>query len=267
VKLSFNIDYITADTSAFSGYKSLGPFGGDGKVLVGTLTAADILYDSSLARNLNGMNIPGLFNASHVQQFGSVNVLVDSPPTDAAHATYANSDPALQGWDFHDTYFVTIKAAKLAVMGFNANTWQVQPNLDQLHNSPAKVCPPPPPDPNARTLSVTKKEVKDKQVKITISNTGTVDEIITALQLTWPTTNGKLVQVKLDGDIIYDTPDVAPPSVTLTTSQLVADQNKRKIGKGTSDVLYLIFQNNADTNLSHYSGSVSTSGFTLPILP
>jgi hypothetical protein len=264
VRLSFNIDYLSANTSTPSGYASLGPFGGDGKILVGSLTPTDITFDTSLARNLNGTNISGLFNAAHVQQFGSVNVLVDSPPTDPTHLTYANSDPALQGWDFHDTYFVTIKAAKLAAIGFNLATWTVERNADALHNSPAKPCPP---STGGLTLTVTKKEVKDKQVKITIDNTGTVDEIITALQLTWPISNGNLTQIKLDGDVVYDSPDISPPSVSLTTGQLVADPHKRTITHNSSDVLILIFQNNADTNLSNYSGSVSTSGFSLPILP
>ncbi|HEY2807134.1 MAG TPA: SdrD B-like domain-containing protein [Gemmatimonadales bacterium] len=152
VQLSFNADYISASSSAPSGYASLGVTGGDGSMLVGT--ASGITTTSSLANNLNNINIPGLFSASHVQQFGSVNVLVNSPPTDASHLTYLNSDPTLAGWDFHDTYYVTISASKLASIGFNASTWLVQPNLSQLHNSPAKACPgstggnpPPPPKP------------------------------------------------------------------------------------------------------------------------
>ena len=36
VQLSFNVDYISADASAPSGYKSLGVTGGDGKMLIGT---------------------------------------------------------------------------------------------------------------------------------------------------------------------------------------------------------------------------------------
>jgi uncharacterized repeat protein (TIGR01451 family) len=264
VKLSFNIDYLSANSNALSGYASLGPFGGDGNVLIGTLTTADIAWTTSLAKNLNNVNIPGLFNASHVQQFGSVNVLVDSPPTDPQHQTYTNSDPSLSGWDFHDTYYVTISAAKLASLGFNAN-WTVEPNLSALHNSPAKPCPPP--NPSGATLSVTKTEVKDKQVKVTILNSGSVDEFITALQLSWPAGNGKLMQVKLDGDVIYDNPDIAPPSANLTLAQLVADANKRKIKHGESDVLTLIFEKNASPSLSDYTGTVSTSGFALTILP
>ena len=76
---------------------------------------------------------------------------------------------------------------------------------------------------------MTKTVVKDKTVTITVSNTGTTDEAITGLDLSWPTTNGKLLQVKRDGAIIYDTPDIAPPSASLTLAQLVADPNKRKI--------------------------------------
>jgi uncharacterized repeat protein (TIGR01451 family) len=265
VRLSFNLDYISANTNAPSGYASLGPFGGDGKVLVGTLTTADIAWSTSLANNLNNVNIPGLFNASHVQQFGSVNLLLDSPPTDPQHLTYSNTDPLLGGWDFHDTYYASISAAKLLSLGFNLATWRVEPNLSALHNSPAKVCPPP--DTGGPGLSVIKTEVKDKQVKVTVMNTGPVDEVVTAVQLTWPAVNGKLMQVKLDGDVIYDNPDIAPPSANLTLAQLVADANKRKIQHGTSDVLTFIFEKNANTTLSTYTGSMSTSGFGLPILP
>jgi hypothetical protein len=263
VRLSFNIDYLSASTAAPSGYASLGPFGGDGHLLVGTLTAADISWTTSLANNLNNVNIPGLFNAAHVQQFGSVNVLLNSPPTDPAHQTYANSDPALAGWDFHDTYFVKISAAKLAALGFTSS-WKVEPNLSALHNSPAKPCPP---AAGVASLTVTKQEVKDKSVLITISNTGTTDEAITELQLTWPSSNGKLLQVKRDGDIIYDKPDIAPPSADLTLAQLVADVTKRKIKHGQSDVITLIFEKSASASLSTYSGVLSTSGFGLTILP
>src|SRR5262249_38505997 len=113
VRLSFNIDYLSANLAAPSGYASLGPFGGDGQVLAGTLTPNDITCATSIDRTLKNVNIPVLFNAQHLQQIGSVNVLVNSPPTDGQHLTYAISDPLLAGWDFHDTYYVTITAAKL----------------------------------------------------------------------------------------------------------------------------------------------------------
>jgi hypothetical protein len=190
-----------------------------------------------------------------VQQFGSVNLLVDSPPTDAAHQTYNISDPTLAGWDFHDTYYVTISAAKLASIGFNAATWLVEPNADQLHNSPAKPCPAA--GGGSCNLTATNPVVSGKQVQITIANGATTDAILTELALTWPSAvNGKLMQVKLDGDVVYDNPDIAGGSATLTLAQLVADQNKRKIGHGSSDVLTFIFEKNADVDLSHYSSSL-----------
>ena len=262
IKLQFNVDYISANASAPSGYASLGVNGGDGKMLIGTATG--ISATTSLDRNLNGVNIPGLFNAAHVQQFGSVNLLVDSPPTDAAHTTYNISDPTLTGWDFHDTYYVTVSAAKLASIGFDPNTWKVEPSLTQLHNSPAKPCPP---AAGACAVSATKYEVKDKQVKITLTNSGSTDSFLTELALNWPTANGKLMQVKLDGDVIYDNPDIAGGSALLTLAQLVADQNKRKINHNSSDVLTLIFEKNADTDLSKYSSTVKFGTCILVILP
>jgi hypothetical protein len=141
VVLSFLVDYLTASASAPSGYASLGVTGGDGGMLTGTATG--ITATTSLAKNLNNINIPGLFNpATHAQLKGSVNVLEDSPPTNAAHTLYSPiTDPLLTGWDFHNTYFVTISAAKLASIGFNSATWKVQPNAAALHNSPDKACP------------------------------------------------------------------------------------------------------------------------------
>lgn len=262
VRLSFNVDYISAVSSAPSGYASLGVTGGDGKMLVGT--ADGISATTSLANNLNNINIPGLFNAAHVQQFGSVNLLINSPPTDPQHLTYSISDPTLAGWDFHDTYYVTVSAAKLANIGFDPSTWQVLPNASQLHNSPAKACP----STGTANLAVTKVAVKDKQVMVTIMNSGGADAILSALSLNWPSAkNGKLMQVKLDGDIVYDNPDIAGGVANLGAGQLVADQNKRTITKGQSDVLYFIFEKNADTNLANYASTATFGATTLPALP
>ena len=221
---------------------------------------------TSLANNLNNVNIPGLFNAAHVQQFGSVNVLVDSPPTDAAHTTYNISDPTLAGWDFHDTYYVTISAAKLASLGFDAATWDVEPNLDQLHNSPAKPCPTS--GGGSGSVNATKGDVKDKQVKLTLLNTGTSDVFLTDLVLNWPTSpNGKLIQVKVGSAVIYDKPDIAGGSAHLTTAQFAGDQNKRKIPKGKSVVLAFVFEKKVDTNLAHYASTIQVGTTSLVILP
>jgi hypothetical protein len=473
VVLDFNVDTITADATAPSGYRSLGVLGGEGGMLVGTSTG--ITADHSISRNVNNINIPGLFSAAHVQQTclpvnGGVNVLVDSPKTvntvDNYALTAASIAAGCSGWDFHNTFFVTIAKSKLTGLGFPsmpdalnfmsvddvakcvAGKWCMAPNADQLHNSPAKPCPCPTTgvtDPNptisvvpgavagttvitytqslavndnsygtgsdpawgskghtfsnllgsdklnvvindgtvkydfildyisagSRTavatpsgydtlgpfggdgscttapapgctaasgnftawstteaenlnltpvaaptagclgvgtwttnsaqwptpavdcptwnfvnsytvtvkgtftaaqvsfplvhnspakpntcpttpgsscqVSVTKKEVKDKQVKITIKNSASTDTFLTALNgLTWPASNGKLLEIKLDGDSIYKPAGgVSSVPAVLGVPPLVADQNKRKIGKGSSDTLILIFEKNA----------------------
>jgi hypothetical protein len=182
-----------------------------------------------------------------------VNLFVDSPPTDPLHQTYNTSDPDLMGWDFHNTYYVTVSAAKLASLGFNPLTWKVEPNPDQLHNSPAKPCPTA--TGGVCAMNVTKWEITGKQVKVTVLNGATTDAFLTAVALTWPSAvNGKLVQVKLDGDVVYD-PDISGGSASLTLAQLVASAAKRKINHGSSDVLTFIFQNDADKDVTHYTGS------------
>ena len=63
--MSFNVDYIQASTlgSPPSGYKSLGPFGGDGSIVVNSTPAltsdgTTIQWDTSFARDLNGVQSP-----------------------------------------------------------------------------------------------------------------------------------------------------------------------------------------------------------------
>ena len=96
-----------------------------------------------------------------------------------------------------------------------------------------------------------------------------MDEIISALNLTWPSaTNGTLKKVKLDGDVIYDKPDIAGGTANLTAAQFQGDQNKRKIKKGQSDVLTFEFEKNASTNLANYTGTLTFGpGCVLTILP
>jgi hypothetical protein len=265
VKLSFNMDYLTAFAGAPSGYKSLGVTGGDGSMLLGSSTGINVT--TSLANNLNNINIPGLFNpGTHAQLImgaSNTNVLVNSPPTDPAHTTYTISDAAFANWDFHDTYYARISQASnpslVAAGGFPLDStaaanagWTVVPNLTVLHNSPAKPCPG---GAGQCNVAVTKTETKDKQVKITIKNNATTDTFLTGLDLTWlQATNGNLTQIKLDNDVIWNGPAIGSPA-GLTLANLVADQNKRKIGKNSSDVLTLIFAKNVSSTLSNYTGT------------
>jgi hypothetical protein len=138
-----------------------------------------------------------------------------------------------------------------------------------VHNSPSKPLACPATGGGPCNLQITTKEVKDRQVRITIRNNGSADVIISALNLTWPSaTNGTLKKIKLDGDVIYDKPDIAGGTATLTSAQLVKDQNHRKIKKGQSDVLIFEFEKNADKNLANYTGTVSFGpNCLLTILP
>jgi hypothetical protein len=274
VRLDFSIDYISTKTGTPSGYGSLGPFGGDGRVNIGTLTAADIAFDSSLARNLN--NTGYFVNGTQVIGTNVANLLLNSPPTTDTTSSYTLTPAAVAvftapnpdsadspGWNFHDTYFVTVKAAKLASLGFNFNTWKVQPNADELHNSPAKPCP----VVGGTALSVATKKVDKKQVIIGIKNTGTADAFISAIQLTWPqAVNGNLLQVKLAGAVLYNTP-TGGGSVSLAAAQLPSDPNKLKVGKGKTVNLTFIFANNASPTFTDYTGTVSFGSTDLTILP
>ncbi|MEN9728678.1 MAG: hypothetical protein RL434_3044 [Pseudomonadota bacterium] len=251
VRLSFNLDYLSAKTGTPSGFASLGPFGGDGKVLVGSLTPADLEWDTSLARNLNDL---GYFSSGvQVQGLAVANLLLASPPTADKISDYTLT-PAAEtafpaGWNFHNTYFAVLKAAKLSAIGFNPATWTVEPNPTALHNSPAKKCPPVP----GQELLVVKREVKDKQVKITVQNdSATNNAVLTQLRATWPQAiNGNLVQIKLDGDVLWsNTTGVGGGSTDalgnpVGVPPLVTDIAKRTITKGTSDVYTLVFKNNA----------------------
>jgi hypothetical protein len=177
--LDFFIDYIsqtTVSASAPSGYASLGPFGGDGHVNTGTLTAADLTWDTSLARDLNqlGYFVNGTQTAATLNGTNGTNLLQNSPATQDTTSNYALQTPnpwsgtttypengrTVSGWDFHDTYFVTLKAAKLVAIGAENGTthqlnpgWTIGPDAAGLHNSPAKPCPPVPPSTRASSVA------------------------------------------------------------------------------------------------------------------
>ena len=98
----------------------------------------------------------------------------------------------VNGWNFHNTYFVKLKAAKLNSLGFNrsnstfsqfderatkcAGKWCVIPNDEQLHNSPAKACPVP-------AMTATNKTTNNKAVSVTMNNDSAVSQVLSALAL------------------------------------------------------------------------------------
>jgi hypothetical protein len=347
VAVSFDVDYLTASTlnSPPSGYRSLGPFGGDGGIVKNSTPAlanngTQIQWDTSFARNLNGPAVwtptptwptPTYFTGGS-QTIGtaginSANLLINSPPVDCSLATdsaaclatygtpkgsqyplavpnpwiasYNNPEYAVvpvgssafenaiarhvDGWNFHDSYFVTFKQAYLTAMGFDFNNyafasynaatntftcptgkWCIAPNPTALHNSPPKDCPPPPP---TCDLRVTNRSASSKQVQITIQNNDSIGQFVANVMLSWPqATNGNLTQIKLDGDVLWS--GSAANSVNFAVPPLVADQAKRTIDKNSSDVLTFVFQKNvAPLSNAAYTGSATFGCGTVLNLP
>jgi len=191
----------------------------------------------------------------------------------------------VDGWNFHDTYFVTFKQSYLTAIGFDFNNfaianynpatntftcqsgkWCVAPNPTALHNSPAKACPTPSPTPTPTTLVVTSKTLSKKDVKVNIKNNTAVNQVLTGLSITWPQgTNGNLNSIKFDGTTIYNT---STGGGSLTTSSLLGTTAQRTIIPGETDTVQFTFQNNVDQNASHYTGSLTFNPFgPLTILP
>jgi len=203
-----------------------GPTGGDGSTTISQGAGSISAWSTSMDENMNIVCPP------------------PSGPWTTNSPTSPGPDARCPGWKFVNSYTVTV-----------AGTFtKDQVSFPLVHNSPAKplTCPTTPGD--ACNLSITKWEVKDKQVKITVKNNGTVDTFLTALtNIQWPSGNGKLTKIKLDGDVIYDNPDIpwtAGGVPTLGVPPLIADPNKRKIGKGSSDVITFEFERTASTNLA-----------------
>ncbi len=344
VAVSFNVDYITASTLNLppSGYRSLGPFGGDGSIVSNSTPAlvnngTQITWDTSLARNLNGPAVWGAtptwptptYFMGGTQTIGtsgpnSALLTTNSPPVDCSlasdpstclttygtprgsqyplagptnpwNASYNNAEYAVvpigsssfenaiarhvDGWNFHDSFFVTFKQTYLTAIGFDftnyaiatydaaTNTftcppskWCVAPNPTALHNSPPKACPIP------ETVVVGTKTLSKKAVQITLQNNTTTGQVITGLAITWPqATNGNLLNIKLGGTTIYNT---STGGGTLTTSSLLGTAAQRTIAAAAHQNLIFNFQNNVDTNASHYTGSATFNPFgNVTILP
>jgi hypothetical protein len=341
VAVSFNVDLITASTlgSPPSGYKSLGPFGGDGSIVTNsspplTSDGTTIQWDTAFARDLNGVQTPwGTYSAptyftGGVQTIGTsgtngTNLLVNSPPVDCSppadpmscvlvygtpkgsqyplaapnpwSASYDNPEYAVipigspdseatfarhvDGWNFHDTFFVTYKASYLTAIGFDfsnwavatynasANTftcpsgkWCIAPNPTTLHNSPAKACPIP------ATVAVTSKTLSSKTVVIALQNNTASGQVLTGLAITWPqAANGNLNSIKFGATTIYNT---STGGGSLSTSSLLGTTAQRTIAAGSSQTLTFTFAKNVDTNANNYTGSATFNPFgnvtTLP---
>lgn len=110
--VEMKIDYVSEDSSAPSGYRSLGVHGGDGKVLEGDI--AHVLSTStSLDRNLNERGL-GMYT-------------VDSPETDESYTPH----PTAGAWDYRVVYEARVDLAAFPG-GFDRAL------VEFIHASPAK---------------------------------------------------------------------------------------------------------------------------------
>ncbi|GIV33142.1 MAG: hypothetical protein KatS3mg031_0677 [Chitinophagales bacterium] len=111
-KLEFKMDYISASSSAPSGYKSLGVWGGDGGIIYGNASAVKSVT-TSLSENFN--------------TYGYV-LTTNSPVTNS----YYDPDPAYPNWIFDVWYEVTVDLHAFGPAGFG------YPQISEIHASPSK---------------------------------------------------------------------------------------------------------------------------------
>jgi uncharacterized repeat protein (TIGR01451 family) len=112
--------------------------------------------------------------------------------------------------------------------------------------------PPPPCNLSAGPLTVGTGPAA-KNLTFTITNSGSTAATLSQITLGWPTANGALHQVLLGATVIYNGPDIAAPSATITSFTGTAAQ--RTINASSSAVITLIFKNNAATDTTTYSGT------------
>jgi hypothetical protein len=123
--LDFYLDYLSAQSGTPSGYASLGPVGGDGRMIAGNVGHI-LSWTTSQAENINSTGYCANGNCT----VADINLLVDSP---AADANYTLANPAAFGrWDFTNAYEMTISKDAFGGSGFGGVA------VGEIHNSPQK---------------------------------------------------------------------------------------------------------------------------------
>jgi hypothetical protein len=125
--LDFTLDYLSTKSGTPSGYASLGPDGGDGRLNAGN-RAFILSWDTSLAQNLN---LTGFCTGGSCL-FGGVNLLLNSPPTVSSSSYTLPAGSPFGAWNFANSYTVRISASAFGAAGFG------RVDLGEVHNSPPK---------------------------------------------------------------------------------------------------------------------------------
>ncbi len=124
VVLDFALDYISLTGGTPSGYKTLGPDGGDGFFKSGNRNHI-LSFDTSHDRNLNDKG----YCANGSCTSNGVNLFVNSPP---ATENYEAIDAAFDAYEFVNSYEVLVSKDAFGSAGFGSVT------IGDLHNSPSK---------------------------------------------------------------------------------------------------------------------------------
>ena len=116
-------------------------------------------------------------------------------------------------------------------------------------------------------IGVTTKTFSSNKVTITFQNDTAVDQVLTALAMTWPqATNGNLTKITMGAITIYNT---STGGGTLNTSSLLGTTAQRTIAaNGGTATLTVTFQHNVSTNASNYTGTATFNPFgSVTMLP
>lgn len=295
--LSFQEDYISAATSVKfgngvtitypSGYGTLGPLGGDGKMITGS--SSNVLScRTSLSDTIN-------------QSSTFYGFTVNSPPETAPLSGV--SIPA--GWDYVNSYYVKVSHFAFGANGFGGVT------IPFIHDSPSKIqgiikffptnmCNCVTNVAVASGVSVTGGSTVtdddfeivcastgsnsgggggacslvagalkfDKNtIQIPIKDNGSANIVMNTLTLGgWPSVNGRLKTVTLNGTAYGGAAapllGPAPPTVIIGTGGVswTGNTGSRTINKGQSKTLILTFEKNVSTNKALYSGWSASFG-------
>ena len=107
--------------------------------------------------------------------------------------------------------------------------------------------PPASPPPHAALLNV---RIPLRACR-TIQNPSTGPATLSQFGITWPTSNGGLKQVSMDG-YLYTGPTITGGSATFTSAML-GNASLRTIDQGQSEKLRIIFEKTASTNKALYT--------------
>jgi hypothetical protein len=106
-----------------------------------------------------------------------------------------------------------------------------------------------------------------KNVTVKVFNNTGVSQLLTGLSITWPqVNNGNLTKITFNGTTIFNT-STGGGSLTIPPPPLQGTNAQRTIANGACGTVVFSFQNNVNTNLANYSGSLNFSpGGSVPIL-